>query len=340
MPDRRPTIRDVAQAAGVSAMSVSRVLNGRPGVGAQTARRIEETVRALGYRPNMLAANLRQQRGVSLIGMIVPDPYTPLFTSVAVAVGEIVRDDGLIVVTASSGGDAAQERALVGSFIERGVDGILLFSEDHDHRYLEPELERGRPIVFLGSPPVGIDCPAVLVDNRGGAAAAVGHLLRHGHRRIGIVTKPASFPAAQRLAGYREAVERHGIDADPALVHVVSGLAEPGRRAVEALLARPGPPTAIFSTNYLLTAGMLGPLRAYDPPVALVAFDDFEAALLVDPPITVVTQDPPAMAAHAARLLLEQMDGGGDRAAVVVVPPRLIPRGSGELPPASMLRYR
>src|SRR5688572_17534075 len=81
MPDRRPTIRDVAQAAGVSAMSVSRVLNGRPGVGAETARRIEETMRALGYRPNMLAANLRQQRGVSLIGMIVPDPYTPLFTS-------------------------------------------------------------------------------------------------------------------------------------------------------------------------------------------------------------------------------------------------------------------
>ena len=170
MPDRRPTIHDVAQAAGVSAMSVSRVLNGRPGVGAQTARRIEQAVRTLGYRPNMLATNLRQQRGVPLIGMIVPDPYTPLFTSIAVAVGEFVRDDGLIVVTASSGGDAARERALVSSFIERGIDGILLFSEDHDHRYLEPELDRGRPLVFLGSPPVGVMGPTVLVDNRGGAA--------------------------------------------------------------------------------------------------------------------------------------------------------------------------
>ncbi|HZM78775.1 MAG TPA: LacI family DNA-binding transcriptional regulator [Candidatus Limnocylindrales bacterium] len=339
MADRRPTIHDVAQAAGVSAMSVSRVLNSRPGVSPETARRIEQAVRTLGYRPNMLAANFRQQRGVSLIGMIVPDPYTPLFTSVAVAVGELVRDHGLIVVTASSGGDVAQERALVTSFFERGIDGILLFSEDHDHRYLEPELDRGRPLVFLGSPPVGVMGPTVLVDNRGGAAEAVAHLLRHGHRRIGIVTKPASFPASERLAGYREAVARHGIDTDPSLVHVVANVAEPGRRAVEALLARPDPPTAIFSTNYLLTAGMLGPFRAY-PPVALVAFDDFEAALLVDPPISVVTQDPPAMAAHATRMLLAQLDGIGDRAAVAVVPPRLIPRGTGELPPAKGVRYR
>jgi LacI family transcriptional regulator len=272
--------------------------------------------------------------------MIVPDPYTPLLTSIAVAVGELVRDEGLIVVTASSGGDAARERALVESFLERGMDGILLFSEDHDHRYLEPELERGRPMVFLGSPPIGVACPAVLVDNRGGAGDAVAHLLRHGHRRIGIVTKPTSFPAAERLAGYREAVARHGVDADPSLVHIVADLAEPGRRAVEALLARADPPTAIFSTNYLLTAGMLAPLRAYDPPAALVAFDDFEAALLVDPPITVITQDPPAMAAHAARMLLAQLDGGGDRREVVVVPPRLVPRGSGELPPPPGLRYR
>jgi LacI family transcriptional regulator len=257
-----------------------------------------------------------------------------------VAVGELVRDDGLIVVTASSGGDLAQERALIGSFIDRGVDGILLFSEDHDHRYLQPELDRGLPVVFLGSPPVGATAPAVLVDNRGGAGEAVAHLLRHGHRRIGIVTKPASFPAAERLAGYREAVAHHGIDADPALVHIAANMVEPGRRAVEALMARADPPTAIFSTNYLLTAGMLAPLRMVDPPVALVAFDDFEAALLVDPPISVVTQDPPAMAAHAARMLLAQLDGTGDREAVTVVPPRLIPRGSGELPPPPGLRYR
>jgi LacI family transcriptional regulator len=340
MVDRRPTIRDVAKAAGVSAMSVSRVLNGRPGVGPETARRIEQVIRTLGYRPNMLAASFRQQRRLSLIGMIVPDPYTPLFTSIAVAVDGVVRGDGLIVVTATSGGDIAQERALVAAFIERGVDGILLFSEDRDHHYLEPELERGHPVVFLGSPPVGVTCPTVLVDNRGGAGAAVEHLVRHGHRRIGIVTNTASFPAAQRHQGYREAVARLGVAADPALVRDQPHLGADGREAVEALLATDQPPTAIFSTNYLFTAGILDAFRDRDDQIALVAFDDFEAARLVDPPVTVVTQDPPAMARHAARLLRQQLDGTGDRAEVVVVPPRLVPRGSGELPPPRVVRYR
>jgi LacI family transcriptional regulator, galactose operon repressor len=335
MAQRRPTVRDVASAAGVSAMSVSRVLNGRPGVGPATARRIEQAIRALGYRPNLLATRLRQQRRLSLIGMIVPDPYTPLFTSIAVAVDEQVRDEGLIVVTASSGGDVAQERALVGSFIDRGVDGILLFSQDHDHRYLRPELARGQPVVFLGSPPVGLTCHTVLVDNRHGANEAVEHLAGHGHRRIGIVTNSASFPAAERLAGYREAVARLGLDADDSLVRDHPLDPRLGRRAAEDLLALARPPTAIFSTNYLLTAGILAALRGRRPPVALVAFDDFEAARLLDPPVTVVNQDPPAMGRHAARMLLEQLQGTGDRS-VTIVPPRLIARGSGELRPADV----
>src|SRR5687767_5836135 len=108
MADRRPTIHDVAQAAGVSAMSVSRVLNGLPGVGEGGARRIEEVARSLGYRPNLLGAHVRRRRGVSPIRLTVPEPYTPLVAAIAEAVGELVRDEGLIVVTASSGGDAAK----------------------------------------------------------------------------------------------------------------------------------------------------------------------------------------------------------------------------------------
>ena len=338
--DAAVTIRDVARAAGVSAMSVSRVINGKPGVGADTAARIENAIQALGFRPNRMATSLRQKRGLSLLGMIVPDPFTPLFTEIAVAADAALREHGLIVVTASAGRDAQRERALIGSFIDRGLDGLLLFSEDDDHRYLAPEVHRGRPIVFLGGPPVGVEAPAILVDNRGGARTAVEHLLKHGHRRIGIITSATGFPAAERLAGYRQTMSAHGVPMDPALVMRVPHDRAEGGHAALRLLDLPDPPTAVFCTNYLLTAGALPALRERGSTCAFVAFDDFEAATLADPPITVVTQDPPAMGQLAAKLIVESINGTGDGPGRVSVPARLIARGSGELPPSRRIRYR
>lgn len=322
-------------------MSVSRALNGRPGVGAETVRRIEDAARQLGFRRNTLAASLRNKQQLSLIGMIVPDPHTPLFTSIAVEVDRLVRDEGLIVVTASSDRDPVKERGLVQAFQRRGFDGILLFSEDDDHSYIAPELERGRPIIFLGSVPRGVEAPCVLVDNRGGARAAVEHLLAHGHRRIGIVAGETSFPASERLAGYEETLAAHGIAPDPSLIRTGPRLPEYGRAAAVSLLAQAEPATAIFSTNYPLTTGILDAIRSRSAPVALVGFDDFEAAALVEPPITVITQDPPAMGRHAAGMLRDLMSAsGGDRSARTVVPATLIARGSGELAPEHQLRYR
>ncbi|TDE11230.1 LacI family DNA-binding transcriptional regulator [Jiangella asiatica] len=332
-PDAAVTIRDVARAAGVSAMSVSRVVNGKPGVGPETAARIENAIQALGFRPNRMATSLRQKRGLSLLGMVVPDPYTPMFTEIAVAADAALREHGLIVVTASSGRDPVRERALVGSFIDRGLDGLLLVSEDDDHRYLAPELQRGRPVVFVGGPPVGVEAPAILVDNRGGARTAVEHLLGRGHRRIAIIASTTGFPAAERLAGYRQTLAAHGVPVDPALVMRVPHGRVDGARATARLVDRADPPTAIFCTNYLLTAGALPALRERGSGCAFVAFDDFEAATLAEPPVTVVTQDPPSMGRLAAELVVAAIDGTGGGPERVTVPARLIPRGSGELPP-------
>ncbi|TDD71010.1 LacI family transcriptional regulator [Jiangella aurantiaca] len=332
--DAAVTIYDVAKAAGVSAMSVSRVINGKAGVSSETAARIETAIQALGFRPNRMATSLRRRRGLSLLGMVVPDPYTPLFTEIAVAADAALRERDLIVVTASSGRDPARERALVGSFIDRGLDGLLLFSEDDDHRYLLPEVQRGRPVVFLGAPAVGVEAAAVLVDNRGGARLAVEHLLERRHQRIGIITSTTGFPASERLAGYRQTLAAHGVSVDPRLVQRVPHTREEGGRAARRLLDQSDPPTAIFCTNYLLTAGVLPALREDGWNGALVAFDDFEAATLADPPVTVVTQDPPAMGEIAARLIAEAITGTGNGPTRMVVPARLIARGSGELPPA------
>lgn len=334
MHESRVTIRDVAEAAGVSLMSVSRVINDKPGVGDATRERIENAILALGFRPNRMATSLRQGRGLALLGLVVPDPYSPLFTSIAVAADEVLRERGLMVVNAAYGRQPGQERTIVRSFVARGFDGVMLFSEDDDHGYLRGEIQRGRPFVFLGAPPSAVEAPAVLVDNRGGARQAIEHLLSHGHRRIGIITSATGFPASERLVGYRQTLAAYGIAVDPDIVQIRAHSPEDGARAARALLALPNPPTAIFSTNYLLTTGALKAVRDSGARPAFVAFDDFEAAVLSDPPITVVTQHPRAMGRAAAELVLAEIDGSGSGPARVVIPTHVIARGSGELPPA------
>jgi LacI family transcriptional regulator len=330
MQESSVTIKDVAQAAGVSSMSVSRVINDKPGVGEETRARIQNAILALGFRPNRIATSLRQGRGLALLGLVIPDPYSPLFTSIAVAANDVLRERGLMVVSAAYGRQPGQERAIVESFVARGFDGVLLFSEDADHRYLGSEVQRGRPVAFLGAPPTGIEAPTVLVDNRAGARQAVEHLLEHGHRRIGIIASATGFPASERLAGYRQTLASHGIAVDPAIVQIRPHDSEGGAHAARALLELPDPPTAIFSTNYLLTTGALKVLRESRDRPAFVAFDDFEAAALADPPVTVVTQHPHAMGRAAAELVLAEIDGVSQGPSRVVIPTHVIPRGSGE----------
>lgn len=333
---RGATLADVAREAGVSAMSVSRVFNGQAGVGPDTARRIELAAQALGFRPNRQAANLRYGRQLGLVGMVVPEPHTPLFTAIKLEIDERLRELGLIVVTANSGREVDRERALVTSFIERGLDGVLLFTEDPSHQYLSRHLDQGFPVVLMGSPPHGVEAPAILTDNEAGTRQAVAHLVAHGHRRIAVISNTTSYPASARLAGYRQGLADHGIEPDPALICTRPLGREHGREAAETLLNRADPPTAVVCTNYVFTAGLLA-AEGLDRATALIGFDDFEAASLVDPPITVIAQDATTMGREAARLLLDQM-GGARPVSHIVVAPRLVPRGSGEIPPRSSAR--
>lgn len=330
MSRRPPTIRDVAREAGVGTTTVSRVINGRPKVKAETAQRIEEAIRALGFRPNRLANSFRN-RSLSMIGMVVPDPAPAVFANIADTVDEYVTDQGFVVVSATSRRNAERERALVRSFIERGADGVLLITEDDDHSYLEADLDHGYPLVFVSDPPSGVRAPAVIGDERGGSQAAIEHLVRHGHRRIGVIGSTGKPSTAERLAGCEATLAAHGIEIDPALVRVCSASPDDGQTAMTSLLSMSRPPTAIFSTNYPTTMGALKALRGNHPPVALICFGDFEAATLLNPEVTVVTSDPKALGSRAAELLLSRMAGTVDRDAHVIVPPRLIARGSGEV---------
>jgi LacI family transcriptional regulator len=326
-------MNDVAQAAGVSLKTVSRVVNGEPGVGAATAVRVSDAIAALGFRRNDLARSLRRARVSATLGLIIEDLANPFYSTIARAVEEVARRRGYIVITASSEESGERERELAATLLSRRVDGLLLVPAARDHSYLRPELAMGVQVVFLDRPPGGLEADAVLLDNAGGARAGVEHLLAQGHRRIGVIGDPPElYTLAERVDGYRAALAAWGVEFDETLLRLGAHDVARAEMSARALLQLPDPPTAIFAANNRASVGVLRALKAVDAPVALVGFDDFELADMLPVPVTVVRHDPAELGRRAAELLFARLDGDGGAPQTLILPTELVVRGSGEVP--------
>jgi LacI family transcriptional regulator len=331
----RPTMSDVARAAGVSLKTVSRVVNREPGVRPETSERVRVAIETLGFRRNEAARALRQGRVSRTLGLVIEDMANPFYFGIMRGVEEAARTLGLLVIAASSDESGERERELTLALCERRVDGLILVPAADDHSYLLPEMRLGVRIVFLDRPPQGIEADTVLVDNVGGAEAATSHVLAQGHRRVAMVgDTPTLFTAVQRLEGYRTALGRHGVPYDERLVRLGRHDVVAAERAAEELLALPDPPTAIFAGNNRSTIGVLRASARDGRRIALVGFDDFELAELLPVPVTVVAADSVELGRQAAQLLLERLAGRDGGPATVVVPTTLVQRGSGEIGPA------
>jgi LacI family transcriptional regulator len=327
-------MRDVAERAGVSLKTVSRVINQEPGVAAQTAERVGAAIAELGFQRNDLARSLRQGRTSSTIGLVIEDVGNPFYSAIAQAVEHAAREHDCLLITSSCEEDPERERELVQALLRRRVDALLLVPASRDHTYLQRELGDTTPVVFLDRPPEGIEADAVLLDNLGGARSAVEHLLAQGHRRIAYVADPdALYTASERLAGYREAMAAADADPDPALVRLGSHDAVQAESVVRELLALPPSrrPTAIFCGNNRHTVGALRALRGLEHEIALVGFDDFELADLLG--ITVVRHDSQELGLNAAALAFTRLEGDERPVRQVIVKTELVVRGSGEVQP-------
>jgi LacI family transcriptional regulator len=323
-------MRDVAQIAGVSLKTVSRVINDEDGVAAPTAARVSEAIAALGFERNDLARSLRQGRTSSTLGLVIEDVANPFYSAIANAVETSAREHGYLLITASAGEDAERERELVTALLRRRVDALLVVPAGPDHRYVGDQT----PTVFLDRPARNIDADVVLFDNVGGARRGVEHLIARGHRRIACVLDEESvYTHRLRLAGYRAALAAAGIEEDPELVHRGNRDAEHAQVGVEQLLALGNGrcPTAIFAANNRSTVGALHALAARPGEIALVGFDDFELADLLG--TTVVRADPWRLGQEAAALAFARLAGDDRPPRTITVETELVVRGSGELAP-------
>ncbi|MEU0202421.1 MULTISPECIES: LacI family DNA-binding transcriptional regulator [unclassified Streptomyces] len=330
---RRPTLADVARKVGVSAKTVSRVLNEDGPVSARTREHVLAAVAELGFQPNLMARNIRVGGPDTTIGLVIPDLANPFFGAVARGIEDTVRDRGLTLLMGSSADDPERERALTAQFLARRVSILIVVpSVGAVHSDLKSHRTAGLPVVFLDRPGVGLSTDSVVSSNRAGAQEGVAHLIAHGHRRIGFVGDlPVKlYTRRERLAGYRAALQKADIPYDRSLV--VSAHDQQGAEAVTAqLLERPDPPTALFAGNNIMALGIVAELaRSKRKHVAVVAFDDISLAEALEPALTVVAQAPEEIGRSAATTALARLDGDRSRARTITVPTRLVVRGSGE----------
>jgi LacI family transcriptional regulator len=330
-------MRDVASLAGVSLSTVSRVVNGSPPVAPELAQRVERAIEMLGYRHNIAARNLRRADGLSAtIGLVFEDVSNPFFSAVHRGVEDVARERSVLTFAGSSDEEPARERELLEALLARRVDGLVVAPTAGDHSYLAREVEAGIALVFIDRPPPFLDADVVVSDHVGGARTAVSHLIAAGHRRIGFLgDQPEVYTATQRLRGYREALAAHAIEEDPRLIGHPAFRATDAEETTRRLLAVSEPPTALFTSQNLITLGALRTLHemGLQHSTALVGFDDVLLADVIEPGVTVVAQDPYRIGREAAELVFSRLDGYTGPSRQRVLPTPLIQRGSGELPP-------
>ncbi|MEU4539729.1 substrate-binding domain-containing protein [Streptosporangium sp. NPDC023825] len=329
----RPSITRVAQLAGVSATTVSHALNGRRPVADETRRRVLAAIDQLGYRPNVLARGLRTSRSQT-IGLIIPDITNPFYPALARGLQDVLGPAGYDEIISNTDGDRELERAAIDQMIARQVDG-LAFAVFHTHAEdLLPVIGAGIPVVRLGGRLVQAGVDVVHSDDEGGAAEATRYLLERGYRRIGFVCGPhAEGPAAERVAGYRSALLAAGADADPRLVAHTHFSRAGGSSGTARLLDLPEPPDAVLCANDIMAIGALDTAeeRGLRVPadLAVMGFDDIEAASLVSPGLTTMANPAREIGQACARRLLERLRGGtAQPSAETVIPARLVRRRS------------
>jgi LacI family transcriptional regulator len=331
----RVTIHDVATHAGVSAMTVSRVINESPRVSADTRRRVQASVAKLGYVPNRLARSLIQRK-TGALGVIVPDVANPFFTLIVRGIEQVAWRAGYHVILCDTQGNLERERGYLEDMVAFQVEGVLIAPVgDSSRPHLRLLTRNNVPFVLIDRSIAGFDGDLVQGDSVAGARQLVEHLIELGHTRIGMITETLEVSTARdRLQGYREAHERAGIGFDPNLVANSSAI-EP-RVAEEAtlqLLDSENPPTAIFAVNNIAVVGVIEAARARDLDIpgdlALVCFDDIEFLSRIYPFLTVMAQPAETYGTIGTQLLLDRLGGRvSQRRRIVVLPADFIVRKS------------
>lgn len=329
----RVTIRDIAQAAGVSKSTVSLVLNGSELVKKQTRARVTEAMQALGYVYNRGAARLRAGGGNAIIGMVINDLANPFYTELAIGIERACQSADVVPFIANTAESAVRQAQVIRSMREHGAAGLVLAPALESDPAQIDALTGTMPVVFAMRWLRGARGSAVVPDNRGGARAATAHLIALGHRRVAFLGGlPGTLVSEEREAGYRDALRAAGIAIDEWLIAPARPSREGGHAALAQVIGLADPPTAALAFNDVVAIGAVHELTARGLAAgrdfAVVGFDDIAEARQMAPPLTTVAVNGEALGERAARLLLKLVEQPGAKDEIVIGATQLVVRQS------------
>jgi LacI family transcriptional regulator len=325
------TIVDVAKRSGVSAATVSHVLNGTRFVSMSVKQRVLEAVEELGYQPNSLARSLRKKETQSL-GLVLPDSVNQYFAEIFSGVEKAAYDKGYSVILCNTEGDETREKLYINVLRNKQVDGILFVSAGDHAQTFQFLLENKIPVALVDRDLPDLEIDTVTADNFQGGYLATKHLISLGHKRIACITGPAGIvPSGRRIAGYRNALEEEDIRFDEQLICAGNFHAESGKLAASHLFES-NPPSAIFAFNDLMAVGAIRAAaeskRNIPTDLALVGFDDIELSSFIQPSLTTIRQPKQEMGRLAVEMLISRIADPNTPIKKITLPVSIIKRES------------
>lgn len=323
------TIKDVARMANVSVSTVSKYINGGT-VRSENAQAIRQAIDALDFRVNPFARGLKTQRNRS-VGILLPDMTAPFFGSVVSALDKTLREHGYHSLISCYSSNHGLERDNLRFLLTNGIDGLIYMPEDLSAgEFFELTAGSDVPIVQVDRNIQGVDSDCVLIQNAAAAHMAVSRLVERGHRRIATITGPKSvYTAKERQVGYLRALSDIGIPYDDSLFISGQNTFATGYRGLEKLMALPEPPTAVFSTNYDITMGLVTAARErglrIPEDLDIFGFDCADICAMMKPPLPVVHQPEAEMGRLAAQYLIDRLNGFSGPSRIVQLECKILP---------------
>ena len=324
-------ILQVAKRANVSTATVSRVINGFPGVREKTVARVRRAIAETNYVPNPNARSLRMGR-TRLFGLIVSDVNNPFFPELIDAFEGLASSEGIEVIFTHTNYDPQRLHNCIRRMIERSVDAIAVMTSEVEEESLRQAVKANVPVVLMNQRKLAAKYPNVSVEYATGYGEALDHLLALGHRDIGFIAGPQSLSSAQgRKDAFKKALKAHGLTLRAEWIATGDMRVEGGRTAMAKLLACDPRPTAVLTTNDLMAVGALQAAHAahirVPKDISIVGFDDLPIVSMVQPPLTTI-RHPRREVAEQAFDYLQQILQGKKSKACTVLHPHLVLRNS------------
>lgn len=330
------TIADIAKKAGVSKSTVSRYLNERyECMSAATKERIATVIEEEDYRPNALARSLKRKKTYT-IAVILANILNPFSASIIRGIEDYCQKTGFNLILCNTDDNAEKEKSYVQVLLDKQIDGLIINTTGKNNALLG-SIRQNMPVVLIDRGVSKLKCDTVLVDNILGMHLLMNHLISLGHRRIAFFTMPfrGISPRSERVKGYKEALEEQNIPFQEELLVETDTSEEAVKDKLRMLFSSPGLcPTVIFGYNNLMTMSIIKVLKkmklAIPDEAAVVGFDDWEWAAVLEPPVTVIAQPAYAMGEKAAWLVINRFEKGNWNGKPIsfIFEPKLIVRKS------------